>query len=162
MLILSLTLAFTSPQAPPLGFIGLRAGMPVSEARALITGARGSLSCKKTSDARLRECTGMMPFPKLRRPFEVLVSSIRDSAAVIVLTTAMSDTDTREWVRTLAQELGPPTHKRGARESWQWVRRGQMLRVVLHRAGKQMEAAITLTHGPLLDGLGPANGKTPD
>lgn len=138
--------------------------MAVADARGLIIKAGGSLSCKKTSDTRLRECTGAMPLPSQPKPSALLVSSIRDSVGVIVLTTNISEDATREWVRTLTRDLGTPNHKRdrGSRESWQWIRRGQMLRVVLQRVGKQFETAVTLTHGPLLDALGPPENKKPD
>jgi hypothetical protein len=165
MLLLSLALAALSQQPPPLTFIGFRAGMSVADAQSLITKAGGSLTCKKTSDSRLRECTGTMPFASLIKPFSILLSSVRDSVGVLVLTTNMTESDTRSWVRALTQDLGAPNHKtdRGVRESWQWIRRSQMLRVVLGRGeGRQLETAVTLTHGPLLDALGPPANKKPD
>lgn len=138
--------------------------MAVADARSLITEAGGSLSCRRTSDSRLCECTGSMPLPGLDTPFSLLVSSVRDSVGVIVLTTNVSEGDTRGLVRTLSRDLGRPNHRvnPGLRESWQWIRRGQMLRVVVHRDGNQLETAITLTHGPLLDALGLPENKKPD
>ena len=85
MLLLVAAIAASPQQPPPLTFIGFRAGMAVAEARSLITKSGGSLSCKKTSDSRLRECTGSMSFPGLVRPLALLVSSVRDSVGVIVL-----------------------------------------------------------------------------
>jgi hypothetical protein len=164
MLLLIVAITASTQQPPPLTFSGFRAGMAVAEARRLITQSGGSLSCKKTSDSRLRECTGAMPFPGFVRPLALLVSSVRDSVGVIVLSTNMSEGDTRAWVRALTQDLGKPNHKmdRGTRESWQWIRRGEMLRVVMQRAGVRPETAVTLTHGPLLDALGPPENKRPD
>jgi hypothetical protein len=164
MFLLVAALAATFQEPPPLTFIGFRAGMAVADARRLITDEGGSLSCRKTSDSRLCECTGSMPLPGLDTPFSLLVSSVRDSVGVIVLTTNVSEGDTRGLVRALTRDLGRPNHRvdPGQRESWQWIRRGQMLRVVLHRDGNQLETAITLTHGPLLDALGPPEFKKPD
>jgi len=164
MLLLIAALTAGPQQPPPLTFIGFRAGMAVAEARGRISKSGGSLSCKKTSDSRLRECTGSMPYPGLVWPLRLLVSSVRDSVGVIVLSTNMSEGDTRAWVRSLTQDLGKPNYKmdRGSRESWEWIRRGQMLRVVMQRAGKRLETAVTLTHGPLLDALGPPENKKPD
>ena len=55
---------------PPLGFAGFRAHMPMSEARALATSAGGTLTCKATTDPRLRECNGVMPYPKVIPPIQ--------------------------------------------------------------------------------------------
>jgi len=163
MLLLLVAIAGSPQQPPPLTFFGFRPGMAMAEARSLITTLGGSLSCKKTSDSRLRECTGSMPFPGLVRPFAVLVSSVRDSVGVMVLSANISEEDTRAWVRALTQDFGKPNHKdRGTRESWQWIRRSQMLRVVMQRPGGHLETAVTLTHGPLLDALGPPENKKPD
>ena len=131
--------------------------MPMSEVQKLITGAGGSLACKPTTDPRLRECNGTMPFPKVIPPFKVLVSSVRDTAAVIVLTANVKDSDTRDWARALTQDFGTPNHKMEYRvsESWQWIRKSQMLRVIQHAGGGILESAVTLTDGPLLDALGP-------
>jgi len=163
MLLPIVAITASTQQPPPLTFIGFRAGMAVADARSLITKSGGWLSCKKTTDSRLRECTGTMPFPGLVRPLSLLVSSIRDSVGVIVLSTNMSEGDARDWVRALTQDLGKPNYKdRQTRESWQWIRRGQMLRVVMQGAGVHLETAFTLTHGPLLDALGPPENKKPD
>ncbi len=131
--------------------------MPMSEAHSLATAAGGTLGCKATTDVRLRECNGSLPFPKATPRFSVLISSVRDTAAVIVLTATVKESDTREWAGTLTREFGTPIHKSKHRssESWQWVRKGQMLRVILHQAQGMTETAVTLTDGPLLDALGP-------
>ncbi len=137
--------------------------MPMSEARALITSQGGSLSCKATTDPRLRECTGAMPFPKASSGFDVLISSVRDTAAVIVLTGNLSEGTIQDWARVFTRELGTPNHKSDYRasESWQWIRKGQMLRLIRHKANGKVEGAITLTDGPLLDALGPPPAQTP-
>lgn len=155
-------LAIVSRQLPPLSFIGFIAGMQIDDADRLTRDAGGVLTCKGTSDPRIRECTGAIPFLGLRRPMDVLISTVRDSASVIVLTCMVAGADTRSWVRTLTEDFGVPNYRRerGDQESWEWIRRGQMLRVVLHQSGGGPETAVTLTHGPLLDGLGPPRRKT--
>lgn len=141
---------------PPLGFAGFRAHMPMSEARALTASAGGTLACKPTTDPRLRECNGVMPYPKVIPRFSLLISSVRDTAAVIVLTASVRQSDTRDWARDLTRDFGEPDHKTDrVSERWQWVRKGQMLRVIQHKAEGKIETAITLTDGPLLDALGP-------
>ncbi len=150
-------IAIAAQQLPPLAFVGFRAHMPMSEAHALVTSAGGSLICKATTDPRLRECTGNLPFPQIAQPFKLLISSVRDTAAVIVLTAAVRQADTKDWVRALTQDFGTPNYKPqpGVSESWQWIRKGQMLRIVQRISGGALEAAVTLTDGPLLDALGP-------
>ena len=81
---------------------------------------------------------------------------MRDTAAVIVLTANVRESDTRDWAGDLTRDFGVPDHKTDrASERWQWVRKGQMLRLIQHKADGKVETAITLTDGPLLDALGP-------
>ena len=152
-------------QLPPLSFAGFRAHMPMTEARELIGSSGGSLTCKATTDPRLRECTGVIPFATAVPAFKVLISSVRDTAAVIVLTANVKKGDTRDWARSLTRDFGTPNHKTDHRvtESWQWIRKSQMLRLIQHQANGRLETAVTLTDGPLLDALGPPPSlrKTP-
>jgi hypothetical protein len=150
-------IAIAAQQLPPLAFVGFRAHMPMSEAHALVTSAGGSLTCKATTDPRLRECTGNMPFPNVVPPFQLLISSVRDTAAVIVLTANVKERDAQAWANALTQDFGTPNHKTDYRvsESWQWIRKGQMLRLLQHATNGVLETAVTLTDGPLLDALGP-------
>ena len=144
-------------ELPPLSFAGFRAHMPMREVRALATAGGGSLTCMATTDPRLRECTGVMPSGNVFPPFKLLISSVRDTAAVIVLMVNVAEKDSRGWVRALTQDFGTPNHRtdRGVSESWQWIRKGQMLRLIQHAADGMLETAVTLTDGPLLDALGP-------
>ena len=148
---------------PPLSFRGFRAGMPVVEAASLIRSAGGALTCKPTSDPRLRECTGVFPEPRPGTRFEVLISSAHDSVAVLVLSARVTGPAlaTNRWVTELTRSFGQPNRRSspGGRGSWQWIRAGTMLRVAERRVGSQREASITLTHGPLLDRLGTATSK---
>ena len=144
-----------APQAlPPLSFLGFRAGMPVADAGALIRAARGMLVCKATSDSRMRDCTGQLPRSGATAPFEVLISSVKDSSAVMVFS-VQGSAGVPRWVAELTRQFGRPNHRRqGGQSSWQWIRDRKMLRVVERKSGASREASITLTHGPLLDGLG--------
>lgn len=138
--------------------------MAIADARAVIVAAGGTLACKPTTDPRMRECTGSMPNRNLAAPFRVLISSIYDSAAVIVLSGAPSEEGARAWIDALTAEFGTPNRERqpGGRGSWQWIRRSQMLRVILRGNRNTAETAITLTDGPLLDGLGGVQTRKPD
>lgn len=138
--------------------------MSIADARGLITAAGGTLACKPTSDVRMRECTGTMPFRNLGAPFRVLISAIDDSAAVIVLSGSPSEKESRGWIGSLTTEFGTPNKERqpGVRGIWQWIRQRQMLRVILRGTRNGAETAITLTDGPLLDGLGARATTRPD
>lgn len=149
-------------QRPPLSFEGFRAGMPVAEAAQRIKASGGTLRCKATLDWRMRDCTGSLRLAELP-PFEVLVSSVHDSAAVIVLSLRAAAEPASRWIPAFTETFGTPNLQgsAGKPRSWQWIRSGTMLRVVERKAAGGWEASITLTHGPLLDGLGPTQRKPP-
>lgn len=147
-----------APQAlPPLSFLGFHAGMPVADAGSVLRGGRGYLSCKETTDRRMRECTGELPRQQGAAPFQVLISSVHDSAAVIVI--SVRGVGVSRWVTELSRQFGRPNQRQqGNQSTWQWIRDRKMLRVIERRSGTVREASITLTHGPLLDGLGTPGG----
>ena len=162
---MQLHLALILSQAlPPLSFSGFRPGMPIRDATELITRSNGTLSCRGSSDPRLRECTGSLPRQGMTNPLSVLISSVHDSAAVIVLSGKPPSDEARGWIEDLTIDFGRPNHRISAesQHSWQWTRRGRMIRVVARLVGDTLEASVTLTHGPLLDGLGPPEIKKPD
>ena len=165
MPLLSFLLASALQTLPPVGFLGFSPGMPVSRAAALIRSSHGTLSCRGSSDARIRECTGVLPYPGLDRPLEVLISSINDSAAVIVFSGRPKQEVARSWALDLTRNLGEPRQslrQPGAQVIREWIKRGRMIRLVERNPGGSRETSITLTHGPLLDGLPPPKTRAPD
>ena len=156
--------ALASQSLPPLSFLGFRAGMPVAQAVAMIDSIRGELTCRPSSDPRIRECTGFIPEQGVARPLAVLISSVNDSAAVIVLSGTPPADLARTWIEDLTIAFGQPGFSAApaSQHTWQWVRRGRMLRVIVRNPGDTLETSVTLTHGPLLDGLGPPQRKKPD
>jgi hypothetical protein len=163
-LVVAVFLSAPLQQLPPLSFLGFRAGMPMSGAVELIRTGGGTLSCRGSSDPRIRECTGSLPTRLISRPLRVLISSVHDSAAVIVLSGAPPAELARGWIEDLTIDFGEPEHRvtPGAQHTWQWVRRSRMLRVNARTADDSLEASVILTHGPLLDGLGPPKKAKPD
>jgi hypothetical protein len=163
-LVVAVLLSAPLQELPPLSFLGFRAGMPMARAIELIRAGGGALSCRGSSDPRIRECTGSLPARRFARPLTVLISSIHDSAAVIVLSGAPPAELARGWIEDLTLDFGEPDHKVSppSQHTWQWVRRRRMLRVNARTAGDSLEASVILTHGPLLDGLGPAKRTKPD
>ena len=148
-------LAVLTQELPPLSFFGFRAGMPVTQASALIRSNHGTLTCRNSSDPRIRECTGSLPHQGLDGALEVLISSVHDSAAVIVLSGKPPAELARTWIEDLTLDFGSPNHVAvpASQHTWQWIRRGRMLRVVVRIPRDSLEASVVLTHGPLLDGL---------
>ena len=148
-------LAALTQELPPLSFFGFRAGMPVTQASALIRSNQGTLTCRNSSDPRIRECTGSLPHQGLDGALEVLISSVHDSAAVIVLSGKPPAELARTWIEDLTLDFGSPNHVAvsASQHTWQWIRRGRMLRVVVRIPRDSLEASVVLTHGPLLDGL---------
>ena len=153
------------PQLPALSFLGFRAGMPVAQARALIRAAGGSLECRTTSDPRMHECNGFLPILQqaARETVSVLVSSVHDSAAVIVVSRHRGADEPTGLVATLTADFGTPNRQvgPGAQASWEWIRRGQKLVVAQRREENRLASSVTLTDGPLLDGLGSPKLKGP-
>jgi hypothetical protein len=138
--------------------------MSVADAEALTRAAGGSLACEPASDTRIQECQGTFPFYGLRSPFSLLISSVNDSAAVIVLSHRAPGNAAEKWASALTLDFGTPNRNRepGIQMTWEWIRRGQMLRLVERKVVDHMEVAVTLTDGPLLDSLGPAKRRKPD
>ena len=136
--------------------------MPVAEAAKRLTTSGGTLSCRATLDWRMRDCTGSVRLPELPR-LEILVSSVHDSAAVIVLSFHGPAELASRWIRSLTESFGTPNvqGRPGKPRSWQWIRTGTMLRVAERKSAGAWETSVTLTHGLLLDGLGPTQRKPP-
>ena len=148
-------LAVFTQELPPLSFFGFQAGMPVTQASAYIRSNRGSITCRNSSDPRIRECTGSLPHQGLTGLLDVLISSVHDSAAVIVISGKPPADLARSWIEDLTLDFGRPNHEAApaSQHTWQWIRRGKMLRVIVRIPGDSLEASVVLTHGPLLDGL---------
>jgi hypothetical protein len=138
--------------------------MPLAEARLQIQAASGVLLCKRTIDWRIRECTGRVSSASAGIAFDLLIASVHDSAAVIVLSARNAERVAPHWVAALRETFGTPDHQPQPHDQvkWQWIRAGKMLRVVERKSGGRWETTVTLTHGPLLDGLGPTQRKRPD
>jgi hypothetical protein len=149
-------------QNPPLSFNGFRAGMPLPDAAERVKRLTGLLHCRATLDWRMRDCTGALKLPDLLRA-EILISSVRDSAAVIVFSLHGTSRLASPWVAALTRDFGIPNHQGRPRrqQSWQWIRAGTMLRVAERKSAGGWETSVTLTHGPLLDGLGPTQRRPP-
>jgi hypothetical protein len=114
----------------------------------------GSLACRRSRDPRISECRGTIRLPPDSTRFAVTVSLVDDSAAVVILSGSVPRDTVRAWVEAIALTQGIPSLRVGGpQRTWQWIRRRQMLRLIHRRDGSRETAVITLTDGPLLDGL---------
>lgn len=156
LLALGIPIPRALPQWPPaLEFRGLRVGIAIHELRHRIRELGGTLTCRPSRDPRLDECTGSFR-PAPGGPLTaVIVSSVRDSAAVLIASGSASRETVAAWADSLALTQGVVRPRdRGPQRVWQWVRRRQMLRLIHRREGSADVLTVTLTDGPLLDGLG--------
>ena len=98
----------------------------------------------------MRASPGALPSRSAPPSFGILISSIKDSAAVIVFSANGSERMVADWVKLLTESFGRPNHEEQPKRqtSWQWIRAGRMLRVVERKRGPRWEASVTLTHGP--------------
>ena len=145
----------THAAPPSLEFRGLHVGVPIPELRARVRDLAGTLSCRPSRDARLDECTGSVRLVSGGPPFSLIVSSIRDSAAVVILTGTVPRDTVADWAASIAWVQGRVSPRtRGPQLIWQWVRYRQMLRLIHRQEGSGNVMTVTLTDGPLLDNLG--------
>jgi len=148
---------------PSLEFLGLQVGLPIPDLRSRVRELSGTLSCRPSRDPRLDECMGSVQLASGGPHFSLIVSSVRDSAAVLILTgPALRDT-VADWAESIAWVQGRVSPRsRGPQLIWQWVRYRQMLRLIHRQEGSGNVLTVTLTDGPLLDNLGaPENRLRP-
>ena len=145
----------THSSPPYLEFRGLQVGVPIPDLRTHVRALAGTLSCRPSRDPRLDECTGSVRLVPGGPHFSLIVSSVRDSAAVVILTGAAPRDTVADWAESIAWVQGrvlPRT--RGPQLIWQWVRYRQMMRLIHRQEGSGDVLTVTLTDGPLLDNLG--------
>ena len=142
--------------APPiLEFHGLEVGLPLADLRSRVRGLSGTLTCRPARDPRIDECTGSVRLDPRGRPYALIVSSIHDSAAVLILNGTGTRDSATAWADSIMKVQGRVTPRdRGQQRTWQWVRYRQMLRLIHRRDQPASVLTVTLTDGPLLDNLG--------
>jgi hypothetical protein len=145
-----------TPPAPPfLEFRGLQVGVPIPDLRSRVRDLAGTLSCRPSRDPRMDECTGSARLAPGGPQFSLIVSSVRDSAAVIILTGGAPRDTVADWAESIGWVQGRVSPRnRGPQRIWQWVRYRQMLRLIHRQEGSGNVLTVTLTDGPLLDNLG--------
>ncbi len=106
------------------------------------------------SDRRLADCRGRVTGPD-DLPLLLTAALVDGHLAILVLRGALGEEGLTVWYRALASRFGwvTSTHDRG-QDTWQWVRRGQMIRLTTREDRGARMVSVTLVDGPLLDGLG--------
>jgi len=104
-------------------------------------------------DDRFTECHGSVRGPS-GDSLSVTGSLISGAAAIILLSAPISDAEASQWVAELMGRYGQVEPRRTqGQESWQWVRRRQMIRLTTRLEDGRRLVSVSLIDGPLLDGL---------
>ena len=139
----------------PIGFIGFRAGAPLSEVRERVRELDGRLRCDQAkADRRVTECRGTIVDPDLAGPVDIWLSAIDERSAVLTLSADVEPDQLDRW-RTRLEEYGRVgAQVQGAQWMMQWVRQGRMARLTWRVQRKERVASVSLIDGGVLDGWG--------
>jgi hypothetical protein len=143
-----------TPPPDPLQFLGFRPGSSRAEAESTVTRLAGGWRCAASSvDPRFTECRGTVRSPA-GAELALTGSLVSGRLAILLLSAPVSDAEAAGWVVDLATRYGrvEPVHRQGL-ETWQWVRRRQMIRITAGNDQGQRVVSVSLVDGPLLDGL---------
>ena len=84
----------------------------------------------------------------------VTASLISGRAAIVLLSAPVPEPEVAEWLAELSRRFGTVEPRRAqGLETWQWVRRGRMVRVTTRAERGTLVVSVSLVDGPLLDGL---------
>lgn len=144
----------------PIEFLGFRPGSSRAEAEAQLTAHRGSWRCRSSIDPRIIDCRGGMP--SVHGALALTASVIDGRVAILLLAGAVNRAGLAVWREGLQSTYGSVSPRTDhGQETWQWIRRRQMLRLTTRiEAGKRV-VSVSLIDGPLLDGLNPSARQAP-
>jgi hypothetical protein len=81
-------------------------------------------------------------------------SLISGAAAILLLSAPVPEAEVTQWIADLSARYGQvDPHLAQGQETWQWVRRRQMIRLTTRMEQGRRVVSISLVDGPLLDGL---------
>ncbi len=143
-------------QAPPaLEFAGLRPGMSRADADSVLRIQGASLACQPTRQPRIHACSAQLRDP-VTGPRTVTVSLVDGRAGIVLVAGPASAQTIADWHAALVDRYGAVgVSRQPGQESFQWVRRNQMLRLTVRRETGGLVASVSLVDGALLDGLPP-------
>lgn len=147
---------------PALSFLDIEAGAPVEAVRARIRAADGSFNCDTSrNDPRVTDCRGSFTADD-GAGVEVWLSAIDGTCGIITLSTPLDNDLLQSWRSELVQRYGQVgARAQGPQWTEEWVRRGQMLRIVWRIDGGQKRISVSLVDGRTLDGWRPTAAARP-
>jgi len=144
----------------PIEFLGFRPGSPRAEVEAQLAANGGSWRCTSSTDPRIVDCRGGMP--SVHGALTLTASVIDDRLAILLLAGAVNPDGLAVWRERLQSTYGSVTRRTDhGQETWQWIRRRQMLRLTTRIEAGQRVVSVSLIDGPLLDGLNPPARRAP-
>jgi len=138
---------------PPLEFAGLRPGMTRAAAESVLRARGAPLACQATRQPRIQACSAVLP-DSLAGPRTVTLSLVDGRAGIVLVAGPASAETIADWHAGLVDRYGAvAVSRQPGQESFQWVRRNQMLRLTVRRESGGLVASVSLVDGALLDGL---------
>lgn len=132
----------------------LRAGEPWDISRERLDSLPSRVECRASIDPRITECRGTVALAGSPVPFDLVISLVSGHTAIILLSGRTSHEVISGWITELGARHGQPTVRTTqGQQTWQWIRRRQMLRLSTRPGRGRPEVALSLIDGPLLDGL---------
>jgi hypothetical protein len=153
------TLAVTNPlfaqSKAALEFMGFRPGMSSADVQARVSALGGKWSCTTSRvDSRFSECRGSIN-AEGGGQLQVTGSVVGGTAAVLLISGQVNDTELNRWVEDLSANYGRVTARLANTQAmWQWVRERRMIRVTTRIERSNRVASVSLVDGVTLDGLG--------
>lgn len=139
-----------------LAFLDIPAGATVAEVRARVREGDGSLSCATArNDARVQDCRGNFIGDEGAN-VEVWLSAIDGTVGILTLSAPLDNNLLEAWrddARTRYGQVG--ARAQGTQWTEEWIRQGQMLRIVWRTDGGQKRISVSLVDGATLDGWRP-------
>lgn len=109
-------------------------------------------------DPRFTECRGT--FRQAGATVTVTGSLLEGAAAVLLVAASLDGDAGAAWLRDLATRYGDVApRQRHGQTSWQWVRRGRMIRLTTRPEAGRHLVSVSLVDGHLLDALDPPPGR---
>ena len=128
--------------------------MPRAEVETAVSLLDGRWRCTESRvDDRFTECRGSIRTPA-GTPMSVTGSLISGTAAILLLSAPAPDAEISQWLADLSARYGQVSPRLAqGQETWQWVRRRQMIRLTTRMEQGRRFVSVSLVDGPLLDGL---------
>lgn len=142
---------------PPLRFLGIEAGLPLTDlGREVTTLGGNALRCDRSRrDPSVHECRASVPLPGTGQPLSLWASVIDSATGILTLSGPVTGGQLDEWRTRLEGEYGSVgAQVQGSQWMMQWVRQGRMIRLTWRIENGAKVASVSLVDGRVLDALG--------